>query len=317
MTSATALSPVSTTSHFDPKEFRRALGCFPTGVAVITTASDTGELVGLTCNSFSSVSLEPPLVLWSLRLASKALPVFQGARGFAINVLAENQTELSARFANSTIANKFENVGFSLNAAGLPLLDECVARFECKMVTQHVEGDHVIFIGQVENFDCGQQQDPLVFCKGAYMMLTQSLRDLVTLGKISRQSLDQARTLLHVMVIRLACEHGDESDFLALEQNIRRMDEYAAQGDLIHRSEAAVEFFNLIALAGRNEVLQVLMNSLTQILRYSLLGQSSMKCRPELVDIRWKILEHLRARQAELATAEMAAYLDHLQRETR
>lgn len=315
MDMATAQASPALNPPFDLKEYRKALGCFPTGVAIITTVGETGELAGITCNSFSSVSLAPPLVLWSLRIASKSLPTFRDASGFAINVLAEGQTDLSARFASSTIIDKFENIGYSIGASGMPLIDACVACFECKSVAQYEQGDHVIFIGQVENFNSGQKEDPLVFCKGAYMMLTQSLRDLVSMGKISRHSLDQARTLLHDMVIRLACEHGEESDFLALEKNILRMDEYAAQGNLVQRSETAVEFFNLIAQAGRNEVLLVLTNSLTQILRYSLLEQSPMKCRTELVEIRWKILAHLRSRQADLAAAEMSSYLDHLQRQ--
>ena len=93
---------------FDTKEYRRAMGVFPTGVAIITTRDSSAEPAGLTCNSFVSVSLEPPLVLWSMRKASKSIEIFRETQSFAINVLAEDQDHLSQRFATTSIENKFE-----------------------------------------------------------------------------------------------------------------------------------------------------------------------------------------------------------------
>ena len=100
-------------ASFDHHEYRRTLGSFPTGVAIMTTRDGQGEPTGLTCNSFSSVSLDPPLVLWSLRKASKSIDIFREAKTFAINVLAEDQDHLSQRFATSSILKKFEDVSWS------------------------------------------------------------------------------------------------------------------------------------------------------------------------------------------------------------
>jgi len=149
---------------FDPREFRRALGSFPTGVAIITTRDTDGTPVGLTCNSFSSVSLDPPLVLWSLRSASKSLDAFRRAGAFAVHVLAQHQHELSSRFAGST-GSKFD--GMNLPDEGLPEVPGCIARFVCRTAFEHQAGDHVVFFGEVQGFEhC--EQEPLVFHRGAY-----------------------------------------------------------------------------------------------------------------------------------------------------
>ena len=162
------------TTSFDQNEYRRALGSFPTGVAIMTTRDGEGEPTGLTCNSFSSVSLDPPLVLWSLRKASKSIDIFREAKSFAINVLAEDQDHLSQRFATSSILKKFENVSWSTGYSLLPLIDDCVARFHCDVSAQHDAGDHIIFLGQVVKYEMVREGDPLVFYKGAYAMLTQT-----------------------------------------------------------------------------------------------------------------------------------------------
>jgi flavin reductase (DIM6/NTAB) family NADH-FMN oxidoreductase RutF len=171
---------------FDARAFRNALGSFPTGVAIITTTGPDGQPIGLTCNSFSSVSLDPPLVSWGLRLSSKNLDTFRQAGAFAINILAEDQKDLSARFASGSIVDKFEGVKHSRGHRGLPLIDDCVASFECDKFAEHMAGDHVLFLGQVVQFDHGRQEDSLVFYKGAYMMLTQSLRELAAKGRMTR-----------------------------------------------------------------------------------------------------------------------------------
>jgi flavin reductase (DIM6/NTAB) family NADH-FMN oxidoreductase RutF len=151
---------------FDPRDFRSALGTFATGVTIVTIAAPEGTPIGLTCNSFSSVSLSPPLVLWSLSLRSPNLPKFLQAPIFAINVLAADQVELARRFAQSR-ADKFERVAYRRGSGGVPLIENTAAQLECRNETRYYSGDHVIFIGHVLGYtwrDCV----PLVFCRGRY-----------------------------------------------------------------------------------------------------------------------------------------------------
>lgn len=153
---------------FDAKAYRRTLGCFATGVTIITTRRADGEYVGLTANSFNSVSLDPPLVLWSLSLYSQSLPAFQESSHFAVNILASEQVHLSQRFAK-TGPDKFDGVNVTLGAGGAPLIEGCAAYLECRQEFRHYGGDHIIFIGRVINFIC-TERDPLIFCKGDYMV---------------------------------------------------------------------------------------------------------------------------------------------------
>lgn len=150
----------------DPKLFRQLLGCFPTGVAVVTTCNADGSPAGLTCNSFSSVSLEPPLVLFSLRKASSLLPTFVESGSFAINILSQSQDALSGRFASSRIADKFESVAWRRGPLGTPLVDDCLASFECSVHARHEAGDHVIFIGEVEQCSHQAGHTPLLYHAG-------------------------------------------------------------------------------------------------------------------------------------------------------
>jgi 3-hydroxy-9,10-secoandrosta-1,3,5(10)-triene-9,17-dione monooxygenase reductase component len=152
---------------FDAREFRRALGTFPTGVAVVTTRDASGAFVGLTINSFSSLSLEPPLVLWALNATSPNLAAFDRARYFAVNILAEDQVELSRRFA-SQVANKFLHLDIHAGLEGVPLIAASAARLECRAAARHNGGDHVLFIGHVERFAYDPQKRPLVFYAGRY-----------------------------------------------------------------------------------------------------------------------------------------------------
>ncbi|HEV7799743.1 MAG TPA: flavin reductase family protein [Burkholderiales bacterium] len=154
---------------FDPRDFRNALGTFPTGVTVVTTTGTDGTLIGLTCNSFSSVSLAPALVLWSLSLRSPNLSNFLQAPHFAINILAAEQRDISHRFAQS-IANKFEGVRHTQGALGVPLIADAAAHLECRNETRYYSGDHVIFIGHVLHY-AYRQCAPLVFCSGKYAKL--------------------------------------------------------------------------------------------------------------------------------------------------
>jgi len=157
----------------DSRVLRSALGQFATGVTVVTTRAPGGAFVGLTVNSFSALSLEPPLILWSLRCSSPSLPVFEKAERFVVNVLAEAQVEVSRRFA-SPQADKFEGVPHAENAWGLPLLHGASAWFECRTVSRQIAGDHCLFIAEVERFTLSEAA-PLLFHAGGYFALGSRL----------------------------------------------------------------------------------------------------------------------------------------------
>lgn len=317
MNTSTPLKPaeLEPADAFDSKEFRRALGSFPTGVAIITARGPDGEPAGLTCNSFSSVSLEPPLVLWSLRKASKSIEIYKAAKSFAINVLAEDQDHLSQRFATSAITDKFDGVAWTTGYDNIPVIDQCVARFECSMFAQHDAGDHVVFMGRVEKFAVVREEDPLVFYKGAYMMLTQSLRDLAQKGRISHGALAQARRMVYGTLLQLACENGDTADFDAIEQNLEAMDAHIASGHMNERGAAAIRFFDLISQAARNDVMTLIAESLNTLLEHTVkvqteAAQAAPVYVPGLDPIRREILAALRARDVSAATAAMNVYVE-------
>ena len=157
----------------DSRALRSALGQFATGITVVTTRAGNGAFVGLTVNSFSGLSLEPPLILWSLRCSSPSLPVFEAADRFVVNVLAEAQVEVSRRFA-SPQADKFEGVAHAENAWGLPLLHGASAWFECRTVSRQIAGDHCLFIAVVERFTLSEAA-PLLFHAGGDFALGSRL----------------------------------------------------------------------------------------------------------------------------------------------
>jgi flavin reductase (DIM6/NTAB) family NADH-FMN oxidoreductase RutF len=133
---------------FDSRQFRDALGEFATGVTIICARLRQGRYVGLTANSFNSVSLDPPLVLWSLARHSSSLAGFEAAARYSVNVLSVQQTELAHRFSRPH-GDRFAGVPFRLGWADAPLIDGCVAWFECLHHARHRAGDHLIFIGEV------------------------------------------------------------------------------------------------------------------------------------------------------------------------
>ncbi len=161
---------MSTTTTIDPGELRKALGSFATGVTIITARGEDGAPAGLTVNSFNSVSLNPPLVLWTLSNDATCLPTFKVAEYWAVHVLASDQDELSRRFARRGI-DKFGGLEIETGVGEVPLLKGCMARFLCRTVSQHQGGDHVIFIGEVLNFDRAESA-PLVFHGGRYAHAT-------------------------------------------------------------------------------------------------------------------------------------------------
>lgn len=147
-------------------QFRSALKRFATGVTVITTVGQDRAPVGLTANSFNSVSLDPPLVLWSLDKNSRSSPIFRQTRHYAICVLGSDQINLARQFA-SPIADRFAGVAWRGGKSGMPILENCAAWFECEGAFQHEAGDHTIFVGQV--LDLGESdRTPLLYSGGSY-----------------------------------------------------------------------------------------------------------------------------------------------------
>ncbi|MCU0897828.1 MAG: flavin reductase family protein [Burkholderiales bacterium] len=159
---------------FDSKEYRRALGTYPTGVTVVTTLAPEGTPVGITVNSFASLSLEPPLVLWALNVRSPKLAAFDAASRFAVNVLRDNQIDLSRRFA-SRQPNLFDGVEAKPGLGGVPLVSGVAAHIQCRSHERHDGGDHIIFVGRVERFDFVANTRPLVFAAGRYHTLGAEL----------------------------------------------------------------------------------------------------------------------------------------------
>ena len=155
--------------QFDSRALRDALGEFATGVAVVTARGADGQPVGVTVNSFASVSLEPPLVLWSLGLASPSLAAFESCSHYAVNILAADQAEFSQRFSQAQ-EDRFVGITTTVGAGGTPLLPGCSAWFECRNEIRYPGGDHVILVGFVVNFR-REPKAPLVFHGGRYREL--------------------------------------------------------------------------------------------------------------------------------------------------
>ena len=151
----------------DPMAYRRALSCFATGVAVVTALDSSGERVGITISSFNSVSLEPPLVLWSIANNAQSYPVFTGVKYFAVNVLAMHQQELCDRFAQQGI-DKFAGLQCRDGLGGAPILPEYAACFECSTEYIHPGGDHSIIVGRVLRLE-DRETDPLIFYRGRFL----------------------------------------------------------------------------------------------------------------------------------------------------
>jgi flavin reductase (DIM6/NTAB) family NADH-FMN oxidoreductase RutF len=153
-----------------PDEFRRVLGHFAAGVTVITTCDGNDRPTGLTASAFTSVSLEPPLVLVCIDHKSNSYPALLESGRFAVNILRTEQESISRRFA-STAADKFESVSFRRSSLGLPLIDGALASLECVTVTTHEAGDHTIFVGRVEQAGVANG-DPLLYYRGRYNRLS-------------------------------------------------------------------------------------------------------------------------------------------------
>jgi 3-hydroxy-9,10-secoandrosta-1,3,5(10)-triene-9,17-dione monooxygenase reductase component len=159
-------------AQIDPRALRNVLGCYATGVAVITARTAAGEHVGVTVNSFSSVSLDPPLVLFSLARTANVLATFQQVQSFAVNILGQGQQTLSNMFARPSTA-RFDDARFVSGANGCALFAESLAQLECNKTTEVEGGDHIVFLGEVTHFHLHAPTQPLLFYRGAYGTYTR------------------------------------------------------------------------------------------------------------------------------------------------
>jgi len=158
--------------NFDSTSFRETLGCFPTGVVVAATLGDGAAPVGLTINSFSSVSLDPPLILWSIALSAPSLSAFRDHPGFTINILSAEQQSLCTQFARPAV-NKFAGIDWRPGYAGTPVISEALAVLECKTFRRYEGGDHEIILGEVVKIDLTDKK-PLVYHRGHFAELTNN-----------------------------------------------------------------------------------------------------------------------------------------------
>jgi 3-hydroxy-9,10-secoandrosta-1,3,5(10)-triene-9,17-dione monooxygenase reductase component len=158
-------------TSLDERALRNALGTFATGVTIVSTQDAEGHDVGITANSFNSISLDPPMVMWSLSRKSLSLPAFQGNAYFAVHVLAADQDGLSRLFATQG-ADKFAELEVERGLGDVPLIDGCTARFHCRTAFNYDGGDHIIFVGEVLEFDSFQRA-PLLFHAGRYAVAVE------------------------------------------------------------------------------------------------------------------------------------------------
>jgi len=165
MTTTTTAATISGDPSEDTRAFRRALGQFATGVTVMTTEVE-GKKAGVTANSFSSLSLDPPLILWSIARTSRSFPIFASATHFAVSILGANQVDVSQAFASSS-ENKFENVPWREGLSGVPVVEGAIATLECSTETTYDGGDHIIMVGRVERYTY-TEGDVLLYVQGRY-----------------------------------------------------------------------------------------------------------------------------------------------------
>jgi 3-hydroxy-9,10-secoandrosta-1,3,5(10)-triene-9,17-dione monooxygenase reductase component len=198
------------------RQFRDALGSFATGVTIVTTRSAAGEDIGLTANNFNSVSLDPPMVLWSLARKSLSLPAFLESGYFAVHVLAATQEDLSVTFATRG-AEKFAGLSVTRGTGGIPLLPGCSALFQCKTAFNYEGGDHVIFVGEVQEFE-HFNRPPLVFHSGRYAVAVEKP---ASTAAPSRDEADPASSFSQDFLIYLL-ERAHFQLFLSLRRDLDR-----------------------------------------------------------------------------------------------
>jgi flavin reductase (DIM6/NTAB) family NADH-FMN oxidoreductase RutF len=168
--------PPAGSAGFDPRALRDALGCFATGVVIVTVPRPEGEPAALTVSSFNTVSLDPPLVLFSVSRDAPSLAALRAADRHGISVLREDQHHLSRRFSHA-LGRKWEGIAPRLGPAGCPLIGPSLASFECARFATHDGGDHMIFVSRVLGFETADDGAPLLFFRGRYHALSDRIAD--------------------------------------------------------------------------------------------------------------------------------------------
>lgn len=187
--------------EFDPKKFRRALGNFATGVTIITARAHDGTNVGVTASSFSSLSIDPPLILWSSMKETPSCKLFETASHFAVNILASDQMEMSNHFARQQ-DDKFAGYEWEAGIGGAPVFPNCAGRFQCESYDKLDGGDHWIFVGRVVSFD-DYGRSPLCFHQGSYSMVFNHPETYSTTEKDASENVDQGRMGNHGFFLML------------------------------------------------------------------------------------------------------------------
>ena len=232
------------TSTFDGRALRDAFGSFATGVTIVTTSGPGRTDIGLTANSFSSVSLDPPMVLWSLARTAASIEAFRNCGHFAVHILSADQEKLSGLFASKGI-DRFEGLALDRGPDGIPLLPDCMARFACKLAYQYEGGDHVIFVGEILHFSHSARK-PLVFHGGRYGMLlprqvTSAAEPLDALSNLSSDDLlyqvSNAYFRTRQAVIDELGRQGWTAEEYAVLSIIGREDDGLCMPEIVARSE--------------------------------------------------------------------------------
>jgi 3-hydroxy-9,10-secoandrosta-1,3,5(10)-triene-9,17-dione monooxygenase reductase component len=313
-------------TSIDPPVFRKALGAFPTGVTVVTAQSSDGRDVGVTANSFNSVSLDPPMVLWSLNRASSSLRAFTEASGFAVHILAADQQALSDRFA-SRREDRFAGLQFQRGIGGAPLFAGCVAQFQCRLAFRYDGGDHEILVGEVVALN-HSGLPPLVYHGGRYGAVT-GLSGSVPADERGRGGGELMHLLSRAYHVLFAAEREEftkrgltEEAYLVLRllgtQDRQRFDELApivttagrmltdaTMIILLERGEVALESDGVFALqaAGRQTMLEL------AAVRMAMEEDAMQRFDRSEVDLLKSLLRRLfrRSRPPETSTAGAAA----------
>lgn len=248
--------------EFDSREFRTALGAFATGVTIVTAVAPDGSRVGVTANSFNSVSLDPPMILWSLAKTSRSLVVFEKAAYWAVHILAADQDQLSNHFAKSGI-DKFADMDIEAGAGGVPLLRNCASRLQCKTAFIYEGGDHVIFVGEVLKFD-RRDVAPLVFHGGKYALAARKTEPAVLSGDSPRDSdISYGEDFLGYLLWR-AAQHFQSRVMVHLQAHGLNPDSFMILAMLLHHDARTIgQVASGLPQPGAADA-DVLLDSLTQ-----------------------------------------------------
>lgn len=249
------------TRGFDPREFRSALGAFTTGVTVVTAAAPDGSRAGVTANSFNSVSINPPMILWSLAKTSRSLAIFEQAAYWAVHILAAHQDDLSNHFAKSG-ADKFAGLDTETGAGGVPLLKDYATRLQCRTAFMYEGGDHVIFVGEVLQFD-HRSVTPLVFHGGKYALAARKTEPAVLSGNSPRDSdVSFGEDFLGYLLWR-AAQHFQSRVIVHLQAHGLNPDTFMILAMLLHRDARTMSQLAFGLPQPGAENIQALLDSLT------------------------------------------------------